>query len=213
MSTDAVPSVPGARPGIGRRAGAGGVRRRHTARWVAAAVLVVLVVVAIVAATRPSYQATQEASPLAGKRAPQLSGNDLLTGKKVSLADYRGRYVIVNFFASWCPPCQVEEPHLVAFNFQQQKKGAAGAAVVSVVFNDSVASATTFVHTYGAQWPAIADHGGAIANTYGVDSPPMTYLVSPKGVVVGDPLAGPATVGQLDTLLADAKQKVGGSGG
>jgi len=182
-------------------------RRRHTARWVAGAVLLALVVVAVVAATRPSYEAASVASPLVGKEAPAFAGTDL-DGHHVSLSSYRGRYVYVNFFASWCPPCQQEEQDLVAFNFQQQRLGADGAALVSVVFNDSDAAAATFVGQWGAEWPAVPDHDGSVANAYGVGSPPATFLVNPQGVVVGV-WDGPVTVNQLDQMLHEAQ----GSGG
>lgn len=178
-------------------------RHRHTARWVAGGVLVVLVVVAIVAATRPTYQAADVASPLVGHRAPQFSGTDL-AGQHISLSRYRGRYVYVNFFASWCPPCQEEEQDLVAFDFQQQKQAASGAALVSVVFNDTDSAASEFVTKWGAEWPAVPDSDGTIANAYGVGSPPMTFLVNPKGVVVGL-WDGPVTTSQLDSLLAEAR--------
>lgn len=182
-------------------------RRRHTARWVAGAVLLALVVVAVVAATRPSYEAASVASPLVGKEAPTFTGTDL-DGHHVSLAAYRGRYVYINFFASWCPPCQQEEQDLVAFNFQQQQRGADGAALVSVVFNDSDAAATTFVNQWGAEWPAVADHDGSVANAYGVGSPPATFLVNPHGVVVGV-WDGPVTVNQLDQMLHEAQRSGG----
>jgi len=185
----------------------GGARRpRHTARWVAGAVLVVLVVVAVVAATRPSYQATQVGSPLLGRPAPQFSGTDF-AGRRVSLSDYRGRYVYLNFFASWCPPCQAEEPNLVAFDFQQQR-AASGAALISVVFNDSDVAARQFVTKWGQEWPAVPDSGGSIANAYGVESPPMTFLVNPKGVIVGV-WAGPVKASQLDSMLALARRTGG----
>ncbi|HVX23506.1 MAG TPA: TlpA disulfide reductase family protein [Acidimicrobiales bacterium] len=179
-------------------------RRRHTARWVAAVVLLALVVVAIVAATRPSYQATQESSPLTGHSAPPFAGRTLQHGRALSLADYRGRYLFVNFFASWCPPCVSEAPDLARFAAQQRARGAAGAAMVSIVFNDSVSAATGFVRRSHQQWPAIPDRGGSVANAYGVGSPPMTFLVGPDGRVVGDPLVGPATEQQLDNMLAAA---------
>lgn len=184
--------------------GAGPPRRRHTARWVAGAVLLVLVVVAVVAATRPSYQAATVASPLVGKEAPTFAGTDL-EGHHVSLSGYRGRYVYVNFFASWCPPCQQEEQDLVAFNFQQQQAGADGAALVSVVFNDTDAAAARFVTQWGAEWPAVPDHDGSVANAYGVGSPPATFLVNPHGVVVGV-WDGPVTVSQLDQMLHEAQR-------
>jgi cytochrome c biogenesis protein CcmG/thiol:disulfide interchange protein DsbE len=171
---------------------------------VAAAVLVVLVAAAVVAATRPSYQASQIASPLLGRPAPRLVGTDF-SGRAVSLAAMRGHYVYVNFFASWCPPCQSEEQDLVAFDFQQQR-ARDGADLVSVVFNDSVADARRFVTKWGAQWPTVPDRAGSIATAYGVSSPPMTFLVDPRGVVVAA-FTGPVTTVQLDQALALARHR------
>lgn len=185
-------------------------RSRHPARWVAGAVLAVLVVVAVVAATRPSYQASQVASPLVTQPAPAISGTTL-AGRPFSLSSYRGRYVYVNFFASWCPPCQTEEPSLIDFEFRQHR-AANGAAMVSVVFNDSVAAARRFVTQWGAEWPAVVDRGGAIANRYGVESPPMTFLVDPRGRVVGT-WDGPVTAGQLGAMLAAVRHREHGGGG
>lgn len=181
-------------------------RSRHTARWVAGAVAVVLVVVAVVAALQPTNQAAQVASPLVGHPAPQFSGPDL-EGGHASLAGYRGRYVYVNFFASWCTPCQQEEANLVAFAFQQSRQRT-GAGLVSVVFNDSASAAGHFVSQWGATWPAVLDHGGTIANDYGVGSTPVTFLVDPKGTVVGA-FDGPVKTSQLTSMLASARRSHG----
>jgi cytochrome c biogenesis protein CcmG, thiol:disulfide interchange protein DsbE len=178
--------------------------RRHVTRWVAGGVAVVLVAVAIVAATRPSQQATQVESPLVGHQAPALSGTRL-SGGRFSLASERGHYVYVNFFASWCSPCQQEEPALQDFAFRQSRDGSQGARMVSVVFNDTVGDARRFVSDWGIGWPVVPDSGGTIANRYGVGSPPMTFLVDPSGVVVGS-WVGPVTVAQLDKLLSAARR-------
>jgi cytochrome c biogenesis protein CcmG, thiol:disulfide interchange protein DsbE len=182
------------------------VRRRHTARWLAAAVVGVLVVVSVVLATRPPFQASQVDSPLLGKGAPTLSGTTL-AGDPVSLAQYRGRYVFVNFFASWCSPCQTEEPDLVSFDFQQSKR-ADGAALISVVFDDPDSAAAGFVSTWGARWPAVQDPGGVIANRYGVSAPPTTFLVDPQGRVVADFISA-LNLSQLDAVLAKARADAG----
>ena len=178
-------------------------RPRHRARWVAGGLLVVLVTVAVVAATRPSVQATPFQSPLLGHRAPAISATGL-DGNRVDLGDFRGRWVVVNFFASWCPPCGQEEPDLVAFAFHQQRSRG-GALLLSVVFHDSDAAARTFLATTGARWPAASDPGGAIANAYGVASPPTTFLINPEGVVA-QAFAGPLTAQQLDNALAAARR-------
>ncbi|MGH9100995.1 MAG: TlpA family protein disulfide reductase, partial [Acidimicrobiales bacterium] len=137
------PDVPAQRP------------RRHVARWVAGGVVVVLVALSVVAATRPSQQASQVESPLVGHRAPALGGTTL-SGRRFSLASERGRYVYVNFFASWCSPCQEEESALSDFEFHQARDGERGARMVSVVFNDTVGAARHFVAEWGIRWPVVA---------------------------------------------------------
>ena len=178
-------------------------RRRHTARWVTGGLVVVLIVVSVVLATRPTQQATQVASPLDGAHAPAISATTF-SGAHLSLSSLRGRYVFVDFFASWCPPCQAEEQNLVTFNFEQ--RGAAGRpALLSVDIEDSVAAGRQFVDQWGAKWPTVPDHAGAIANAYGVGSPPMTFLINPRGRVV-TAYTGPASVSQLKGMLASARR-------
>jgi cytochrome c biogenesis protein CcmG/thiol:disulfide interchange protein DsbE len=171
---------------------------------VAGAVLIVLAVVGVVLATRTPQQATQVDSPLLGHRAPPFTGTDLRTGLPVSLASLRGRYVVINFFASWCIPCQEEAPDLLTFEYQQSRLPH-GARLVSVVFHDTSASATQFLKSQGAAWPAVADPGGNIAQNYGVTSPPTTFIVDPNGRVTVNPDEGPATVANLNALLRAAR--------
>jgi cytochrome c biogenesis protein CcmG, thiol:disulfide interchange protein DsbE len=182
--------------------------RRHPVRWVAGAVLAVLVVVGVVLATRTPQEATAVASPLLGRSAPAFSGTDLRTGAPVSLAALRGHDVVVNFFASWCIPCQEEAPELSRFAYQQAHT-AGGADMLSVVFHDSTSSAAAFLRHNGDLWPAISDPGGTIAEDYGVTGPPTTFVIDPRGRI-GAVLEGPATQRNLDTFLAAARARQGG---
>ncbi|MGP0031127.1 MAG: TlpA family protein disulfide reductase [Acidimicrobiales bacterium] len=180
--------------------------RRHTARWVAGGVLLVLCVIGVVLATRTPQEATQVNSPLLGHQAPAFSGRDLRTGAPVSLAALRGHFVFVNFFASWCEPCQEEAPDLVAFNWQQHHgRHAPGADLVSVVFHDEVSSARAFLVSQGATWPAVDDPGGGIAERYGVTGPPTTFLIDPSGRITVNPATGPATQAELSHMLKEAQ--------
>jgi cytochrome c biogenesis protein CcmG/thiol:disulfide interchange protein DsbE len=182
-----------------------GPRRRHLIRWVSGAVLVVLVVVGIVLATRTPQEATAVQSPLLGQRAPGFTGSDLTSGAPVSLASLRGHYVVVNFFASWCTPCQQEASDLSRFHYQQAHS-ANGAEMVSVVFNDATSTARNFLLQNGDLWAAVSDPRGTIAQSYGVTSPPTTFVVNPSGHVTAV-LEGPATEKNLDSYLKAARDQ------
>jgi cytochrome c biogenesis protein CcmG/thiol:disulfide interchange protein DsbE len=153
-------------------------------------------------ATRPPETATEVDTPLVGQSAPGIAGATL-GGGPFNLAAERGRWVVVNFFASWCPPCQQEQPELVAFAYAHRAAG--DAALVGVVFDDGTSTARSFMRSTGASWPSVVDPGGQIALDYGVRGPPETFLVSPGGTVVAH-FDGPMTNGALDYWLARAER-------
>lgn len=172
--------------------------------------LLVLTVVGVVLATRAPQEATQVDSPLLGHMAPAITGTDLQTGARVSLHALRGQYVVVNFFASWCIPCQDEAPDLVKFDYTQSHAGG-GAHLISVVFHDSNSQARQFLKTQGAIWSAVDDPGGNIAQSYGVTSPPTTFLIDPSGRISVNPYEGPANVKNLSAMLRAARSHAGHS--
>jgi peroxiredoxin len=187
-------------------------KRRHTARWAAGVVLLGLAVVGVVLATRTPQEATEVQSPLVGHMAPLFSGANIQnpTGAKVSLRSLRGRYVFVNFFASWCGPCQQEEPDFITFDYQRAPKDRA--TLVSVVFHDEVSSAESFLRTQGARWAAVNDPGGTIAGSYGVTDPPTTFLIDPSGRITVPPETGPATEAELQKMVEQAQRLARKSG-
>jgi len=179
-----------------------GLHSRHTAKWVGGVVLVVGAALVALLATRPQQTVTEVDTPLVGQTAPGINGSTL-GGGSFDLASLRGRWVVVNFFASWCPPCQQEEPELVAFAYAHRSPG--DPALVGVVFDDAASTAHNFMRSTGATWPAVIDPNGQTALNYGVRGPPETFIVSPDGTVVVH-LDGPVTDASLDHWLALAKQ-------
>jgi peroxiredoxin len=172
---------------------------------VAGAVLVVLAVIGVVLATRTPQEGAPVESPLVGHLAPQFSGANIQGGggATVSLRSLRGHYVFVNFFASWCGPCQQEAPDLITFYYQMAHKD--NADLVSVVFHDQISSAESFLKTQGAPWPALNDPGGTIAENYGVTGPPTTFLVDPSGRITVAPELGAATQAELQDMIDQAR--------
>jgi cytochrome c biogenesis protein CcmG, thiol:disulfide interchange protein DsbE len=193
--SDTRPSGP--EPGDGVLDDAGPVRTRTA---LVAAVVVGLLAAAfvVVLATRDpsSDRATQ--SPLIGRPAPSVAG-ETLAGDSYDLADSRGRWVVVNFFATWCVPCRIEHPELVDFHERHAALG--DAAVVSVLFDDAPDTAREFFADEGGDWPVVVDPDGAIGVAYGVARVPESFLVAPDGTVV-QRLVGGVTARQLDELLA-----------
>ena len=141
-------------------------------------------------------------SGLVGRAAPAVVGT-ATDGSAVDIDRWRGEWVLVNFFATWCVPCVREHPELVEF---ARRHGPAGdgvpVEVVSVAFDDDPVAVEEFFATRGGDWPVLVDDTGPIALDYGVRGVPESYLVSPAGQVVG--VFYGVTADALDEAIATA---------
>jgi cytochrome c biogenesis protein CcmG/thiol:disulfide interchange protein DsbE len=141
-------------------------------------------------------------SPDIGAPAPDftLTGLD---GKPVRLSDYRGRPVVVNFWASWCNPCRREFPLLAAARAAHRKDGL---EVIGVSYRDIPSDARAFAADKGATWPLARDDDQVVANAYGVRAVPQTFFVDRDGVV-RERLFGITSAAELEQNLASITKR------
>lgn len=175
--------------------------RIHRARLASLVVGLVAVALIVFFALQTTSPGQVTASPLGGKLAPAISGKNILTGAPLSLEALRGRYVIIDFFASWCGPCISEESQVEAFTYDQRTNPHIG--FIGVDIDDNAGNANKFLTHYGATWPALAD-SGPISQAYGVADPPELFLVDPAGKIISS-INQAVTLSVLNRWVHDAE--------
>ncbi|ATB34271.1 TlpA family protein disulfide reductase [Melittangium boletus] len=118
---------------------------------------------------------------LKGAPAPAFTMKALDSGQRVSLEQFKGRPVVINFWASWCGPCQGEHPVL---EWGAREFGAQ-AQFLGVVFEDTDDNARRFLSRMGASFPQLTDPRSSMAVDYGVAGVPETYFIDTQGIIRG----------------------------
>jgi cytochrome c biogenesis protein CcmG/thiol:disulfide interchange protein DsbE len=153
----------------------------HLARNLAIGVGVVLVLLIGLLATRQPSEDRFGANPLVGRAVPDIDGTTL-DGSRIDIDSLRNKWVVVNFFATWCAPCVVEHPELVRFS--EEHAGEGDAVVLSVAFEDEAQRLRDFFASKGGDWPVVVGDDARLALEFGVTGVPESFVVSPAGQVV-----------------------------
>ncbi len=133
----------------------------------------------------------QTPPPQVGARAPAFSLPRLTGNGDVSLRSFRGRTVVLNFFASWCAPCKREAPDLESVWRHYRSDGL---VVLGVDSGDTRGAAREFLSAHGVTYPIVFDPGQTLAlGAYAVPGLPVTYVLNPQGRIVGNPVVGPVS--------------------
>jgi cytochrome c biogenesis protein CcmG, thiol:disulfide interchange protein DsbE len=114
-----------------------------------------------------------------GQPAPDFTGTDL-DGKPISLRDFRGHPVILNFWASWCGPCRQEQPGLDNVSTAFAGKGL---RVVGVTVRDNLDSARIYRDEFHLSYPSVYDQAARLGYAYQVDAPPSSVFIDAGGIV------------------------------
>lgn len=163
---------------------------RPVVRFLSArAVIAVLAVLAVIAMLGFGLLNKGSSGIGVGDPVPTASMPKLEGDGQGSLADYRGRWVLVNFWASWCEPCKEEAPALQRL---QDEHGDPDFTVLGIGTRDLSSDGRAFVRRYGLTFPQLRDGDGDVADEYGTTGVPETFLVDPRGRV-RQVRIGPAT--------------------
>ncbi|MRG44067.1 redoxin domain-containing protein [Chitinophaga sp. SYP-B3965] len=140
-----------------------------------------------------------------GKAAPLFTQNDTI-GKAVNLADFKGKYVLVDFWASWCVPCRAENPNVVKAFKQYQSRNF---TVLGVAFEqpDDKDKWMKAIHDDKLTWTHVSDLSfwdNAAGQLYGIRSIPTNVLIGPDGIIVDKNLRGEKLFMKLKELLGPA---------
>lgn len=117
-----------------------------------------------------------------GQLAPDFELKDL-EGNTVKLSDYRGSIVLLNFWATWCPPCKVEMPHMEKFYQDNKDKGVVVLAVNLATIEKNDADVYAFAEEYGLGMSIPLDSEGLLKQQYRVTAYPTTYFIDKEGII------------------------------
>jgi cytochrome c biogenesis protein CcmG, thiol:disulfide interchange protein DsbE len=140
-----------------------------------------------------------------GQPAPDFRFKDQ-AGKELSLSAFRGKVVLVNFWATWCSPCREEMPSMEALGHQTDPEQL---KILALSVDDSWASVNEFMRQAGLALPVYADFDKRISSQYGTFKFPETYIVDRKGKVVlkvigATDWTAPTMIAYLQKLLAES---------
>ena len=134
-------------------------------------------------------------SPLIGKEAPTFALREVGTETTVDVAQFRGKPLVINFWATWCGPCWEEHPVLVA-----SARSRPDVQFLGVVFQDTEEKILDFLRERGAGYPTVVDNKGKTAIAYGIGGVPETFFLNASGVIVAK-YSGPMSEGDLQEEL------------
>lgn len=139
-------------------------------------------------------------SPLVNQQAREFSLPDLASGELRHLRDWRGKYVVLNFWASWCTACRSEVAELEALH---RNLGDSGVSVLGIVVQDEAEDARAFAAEFQQTFPSLIDTNGTVAVNYGITGLPETFVFNPEGSITRK-FIGPVTREMVLAALNEA---------
>jgi peroxiredoxin len=147
----------------------------------------------------PSDTNSNKVGTKKGNIAPDFTIVDL-NGKEVSLSDYRGKKVILNMWATWCPPCRAEMPEMQSYYETYAEKDNVEILAVNMTFQDSISNVKTFKEENGLTFPILLDQNNDVGVPYRVMVLPSTWFINEEGII-SDIYQGPMNEETMKSLI------------
>lgn len=174
---------------------------------VAALVLVPVVALTFLLWTGLGRDPGARPSELIGDPAPAFDLPLLAGGGRIDSGSLRGQVVVVNFWASWCPPCREEHPALLeAWSTYRDR----GVVLLGINYEDTREGALAYAEEMGGDWPLAADPRSRAAIAFGVFGVPETFVIAPDGTIVGKTVGAVSydwLVAQVDAALGSGSAR------
>lgn len=139
-----------------------------------------------------------------GDRAPNFTLTTL-DGKEVSLSDYQGKKVVLNFWATWCPPCKAEMPHMQNYYEDMAEQENVEILAVNLTSSDvGLDKVELFKEDYGLSFPIPLDEEGNVGKTYQAITIPTTYMIDTTGTIQNK-IVGPMDEQMLTDYVSNLK--------
>lgn len=149
----------------------------HQARYWTRRLLFLIMVVMIGFAIYQTVKQKEPDTPQVGDPAPNFQLTSL-DGKPVKLSDYKGRYILLNFWATWCPPCREEMPALEETYRAFRNRGW---VVLGVNIAETQVTVDGFIRQVGVTFPIVLDSDRSVTERYHIGPIPTSYLIGPDG--------------------------------
>ncbi|KIL49230.1 peroxiredoxin family protein [Jeotgalibacillus soli] len=135
-----------------------------------------------------------------GQLAPDFQ-TTTLDGEEVSLSDYRGKKIILNFWATWCPPCIAEMPHMQNYYEEEAKDQNVEILAVNLTSMDhGIDKVKQFTEDFELTFPVLMDESGSIGDQFQVFTIPTTYMLDEEGVIIRK-LLGPMDQEMMSSMM------------
>jgi peroxiredoxin len=143
----------------------------------------------------------ETSAPQVGFAAPDFTLNTP-AGESLTLSEFRGQAVLINLWATWCPPCRAEMPTIEKI-YQEYKDQGLAVLAINTTYQDDPFAIMPFVEEHSLTFPILLDETGEVSNAYQLRSLPSSYFIGRNGIIKQVVIGGPMSEALLHTRIEE----------